>query len=115
MADKEQKPSDDWYFPPDLAAILGPILAAFAFLYVISAVSWARAFGDTSLFRFALCLGVLGSVALFVARLPLYRRGRFFTLGPRALTGWHRKLYYPAYALIVSSVLLLGLLWLGLR
>ena len=115
MAEKEKKPSDDWSFPPDLAAILGPILAAFAFLYLISAVSWARASGGTSLFRFALCLGVLGSVALFVARLPLYRRRRFFTLGPRALTGWHRKLYYVAYALIVPSVLLLVALLLSFR
>jgi hypothetical protein len=115
MAHDKQKPSDDWSFPPDLAAILGPILATMAVLYVTCAISWARAFGDTSLFRFALLLGAVGSALLFLARLPLYRRGCFFTLGPRSLSGWHRKLYYVAYALIVPSVVLLGLLLLNLK
>jgi hypothetical protein len=54
MADNKPKPSDDWSFPPDLAAILGPILATMAVLYVTCAISWARAFGDTSLTRAAL-------------------------------------------------------------
>ena len=115
MSADKPKRSDDSYFPPDVAAVLAPIVIMIAIVYTTSAISWAKARGDTSLFHFALCLGVIGSAVLFVARLPLYRRGRFFTLGPRHLSGWRRRLYYLAYALIVSSVCLLGLLLLSLK
>jgi len=98
-----------------MAAVLAPMLVMIAILYVTSAISWAKAIGDTSLLHLALWLGVVGSVSLFLARLPLYRRGRFFTLGPRDLSGWHRKLYYAAYAMIIPSVCLLGLLLLSLK
>jgi hypothetical protein len=115
MPVEKPKRSDDWFFPPDMAAVLAPMLVTLAILYVTSAISWAKAIGDSSLFHLALWLGVIGSVVLLVARLPLYRRGRFFTLGPGALSGWYRSLYYVAYALIVPSVLLLVLLLVNLK
>ncbi|MBI4537086.1 MAG: hypothetical protein HY712_03915 [candidate division NC10 bacterium] len=105
----------DWYFPPDLAAVLAPMLAGVIFLYLFCGISWARSFGDTSLLRLALILGGVGVVLLFFARLPLYRQRRLFTLGPRALSGVHRKLYYAAYVFIIPSVLLLGILVLFVR
>ena len=97
-------------FPPDLAAVLAPVFLSVVFLYVTCAVEWARAFGDKRLFHLALWLGAVGSVLLFFARLPLYRQGRFFTLGPKSLTGVHRRLYYAAYWLIIPSIALLALL-----
>ena len=115
MSADKPKRSDDCYFPPDLAAVLAPIVITIAVVYITGAISWAKAIGDISLFRFALYLGVIGSVALFLARLPLYRRGRFFTMGLRHLTGWHRTLYHVAYALIIPSVALLGLLLFSLK
>ena len=111
----EQKKSSDWYFPPDVAAVLGPILAILVFLYVSFGVSMAKRFGDTSLFHFALFLGGIGAVLLFLARLPLYRQRRFFTLGPRSLSGIHRKLYYAAYLFIVPSAALLLVLLVSMK
>ena len=98
-----------------MAAVLAPILLSAIFLYATCAASWATAFGDTSLFHFALGLGGIVSVLLFFARLPLYRQRRFFTLGPRSLAGVHRKLYYAAYCFIVPSVALLALLLLSFK
>jgi hypothetical protein len=97
-------------FPPDLAAVLAPILLSVTFLYVTCATQWAKAFGDKRLFHLALWLGGVGSVLLFFARLPLYRQRRFFTLGPKSLTGVRRRLYYAAYWLILPSIALLVLL-----
>jgi hypothetical protein len=115
MCVERPKRSDDWFFPPDMAAVLAPIWVTIATIYITSAVSWAKAFGDTSLFHLALWLGAIGSATLLLACLPRYRRGRFFTMGPQDLSGWHRKLYFVAYALIVPSFVLLGLLVLKLK
>ena len=98
-----------------MAAVLAPILLSAIFVYVTCAISWATNFGDTSLLHFALWLGGIGSALLFAARLPLYRQRRFFSLGPKPLTGVHRKLYYAAYCFIVPSVALLALLLLSFK
>jgi hypothetical protein len=115
MPVKDPKRSADWYFPPDMAALVAPMLSLLVIITVTSGVSWAKSLGDSSLFRVALWLGAFGSATLFLARWPLYRKRRFFTLGPRALSGWHRKLYYVAYALIIPSVALLVILLVSLR
>ena len=103
------------YFPPDIAAVVAPILMCIGGVYVASGLSWARGLGDTSLLDLALLVGGAGSILLFFARLPLYRQRRFFSLGPRSLTGIHRRLYYAAYWLIVPSVALLALLLFKLK
>ncbi len=115
MAHDDHKKSDGGTFPPDLAAVLAPTLLSIVVLYVSCGIEWAKNFGDRSLLHIALCLGGAGSLLLFAARLPLYRQHRFFTFGPRSLTGIHRKLYYAAYWLILPSVALLALLLLNLR
>ena len=115
MKDGDHKKTDNWFFPPDLGAVISPILLIIVVLYVSCGLSWAKTFGDTSLFHFAMFLGGVGASLLLVARIPLYRQRRFFTLGPKSLTGFHRKLYYTAYGLIVPSVLLLALLLFVLR
>lgn len=104
-----------WSFPPDLGALLSPIFLIIAILYVSSGLSWAKTTGDQSLFHLALFLGSTGALLLLVARIPLYRQRRFFTVGPQALTGVYRKLYFAAYALIVPSTILFGLLLYSLR
>ena len=52
---------------------------------------------------------------LFVARLPLYRRGKFLTFGSKELPPLHRELYHAAYLFIGLSVVTLVLLLLVLR
>jgi len=78
-------------------------------------LSWAKARGDTTLFNLAVFLGGIGAVLLLIARIPLYRQHRFFTLGPRSLTGIYRRLYFTAYVFIVPSIVLLVLLLLAFR
>ena len=114
MAHDDGKKSNGGTFPPDLAAVLAPTLLSIIVLYVSCGIGWAKNSGDRSLLNVALCLGGTGSLLLFVARLPLYRQHRFFTFGPRSLTGIYRKLYYAAYWLIVPSVALLSLLLFNL-
>src|SRR6266850_1201888 len=66
--------------------------------------AWVRAFWVS------LAVAVLGAGLLFWARLPLYREGRFFSFGPRALPPSSVRVYRAAYALLIPSVLFLLLL-----
>lgn len=115
MPDDYQEKKKDSHFPPDVAVIGGCLFVIMAVVYVSCGLSWAKTRGDTTLFNLALFLGGIGAVLLLVARIPLYRRRRFFTLGPRSLTGIYRKLYYAAYVFIVPSIGLLALLLLTFR
>jgi hypothetical protein len=60
-----------------------------------------------TLFGVAVAAGVVGAALLFLARLPLYRRRQFFTVGPHSLDAPHRRLYWLAYSFVGASVLLL--------
>jgi len=115
MPDNDQRKKNDSYVPPDIGAIGSLFFIMFVVLYVICGLSWAKARGDTTLFNLALFLGGVGAVLLLVARIPLYRQRRFFTLGPKSLSGVYRKLYFTAYAFIVPSVVLLVLLLLTFK
>jgi hypothetical protein len=107
-----------WYFPPDMAVLLGSnIILPIAFF-----TSWfcnhlfsAGRTGDSTLIWFALALATIGTLLLFAARLPLYKQRRFFVFGPRELDEKHRQLYWRAYKFIGASVGLLLLLLLMLR
>ena len=67
--------------------------------------------GDPTFLWVASILAVVGIVLLFIARLPLYRQGRYFTFGWRALPEGYRKVYRIAYGFIgVSVVMMLALL-----
>ncbi len=59
--------------------------------------------------------GILGVLLLLLARLPLYRERRFWTVGPRELDRKHRRFYWLAYACVASSLVLLLVVWLGTR
>ena len=108
-----------WYIPPDWAFLFGlwviipttAILAAVLFP-VSSCLKTADVF---DLFWTGLGFGFSGIVLLFFARFPLYRQGRFWTFGPGALSGFHRKIYWLAYIAVVIAILLLTVVWLKVR
>jgi len=105
----------DWYFPPDLALLLAPfILLILSWPFLRLAWELKRA-EVLHLYYTALGCGVVGIVLLFFARLPLYRRRRFWTVGPRELDRFHRKLYKLAYVFVVLSILLLLVVWARVR
>jgi hypothetical protein len=105
------KKSSDWYIPPDWFLLFSCwlILPAIPILFlVLSSLKTADAL---NLFYSGLGIGGLGVVFLFFARLPLYRQHRFLVFGPRELPAFHRKLYWLAYLFVVTSVLLLAVVW----
>jgi len=104
--------SSDWQFPPDLAVALAPIVVGFILVFALCAISWVSA---VALFRGALCLGGIGVMLLFVARIPVYRQRRFFSLKPHAISGIFQKIYFVAYIFIVPSFLFLIFALLFLR
>jgi hypothetical protein len=112
MEDRKHNKADDWYFPPDLAAALAPIVCSIILLLAVCGISWVSA---VALFRLALFLGGIGVTLLFVARIPVYRQRRFFSLGPGAVSGIFRKIYCVAYIFIVPSILFLIFALLFLR
>jgi hypothetical protein len=113
------KKSSDWYVPPDWLAQLSlllvlPTIAILASI-LLPALSFLKAADALNLFYSGLVIGSLGIVLLFFARFPLYRQHKFFTLGPRELPPFHRKLYWLAYLFVVASVLLLAVVWLKVK
>ncbi len=90
------------------------ILSQFLFEIAIwfqypTALSWLWAFG------IAACVSVLGCVLLFLAMLPQYRAGVFFSVGSKNLTPRYQRLYRTAFWFIVPSVSLLLTLLLAVQ
>ena len=91
-----------------LAWFLGiPVSAALAGL-LLPLLGAARGRGDMGLFAVAIAVAALGIAGLAVAKYPLWRQGRFTTVGPSGLKGFRRHLYWAAYALVVLGAFLLG-------
>jgi hypothetical protein len=61
-----------------------------------------------ALYGIGVVAGVLGSVMLFAARLPLYKQRRFWTIGPQQLDRKHRRIYWLAYVFVAASLFVLG-------
>lgn len=91
---------------PVIAILAGVLLPVLSFLKTADAII---------LFYTALGTGVMGSMLLFLARLPLYRQRRFWTFGPGALPQFHRKLYWLAYVAVVAALSLLGIVRLRVK
>jgi hypothetical protein len=112
------KRNSDWYIPPDWRLLLGlnfvPIIAIIAMLAsaFLPLVAHLKNADMRALYGFGLGAGVMGVVLLFVARLPLYKRRRFWTIGPKQLDRNHRRIYWLAYILVLTSLLLVGMVWL---
>jgi archaellum biogenesis protein FlaJ (TadC family) len=109
----------DWYVPPDIGFLFSvyfvlPIIMILSGMLLPLLARFKS--GDViGIFYCALALGALGTVMLFFARLPLYRKRQFPTFGPGQLSGIHRRLYWLAYLFVAVSILLLVLIWLRLR
>lgn len=96
-------------FSADMAfVIMLPTIAILAGL-VTPALSKAR-HGDSTLFIVALTLVFVGLVLLSVAKLPLYREKRFFTIGVEPLPESCRKVYRAAWVFTATGLLILLLL-----
>ncbi|HXC98467.1 MAG TPA: hypothetical protein VN048_03935 [Verrucomicrobiae bacterium] len=107
-----EKKSSNWYVPPDILVHFALPLIAIISLLTVPLVSDLEN-GDALKIYFAgLGFAAVGTILLFIARLPLYRRGRFWTVGPRELDRTHRKLYWTAYLFVLAAFGLLAIAWL---
>jgi len=71
--------------------------------------------GDPTLLYVAVAAGIVGIVLLAIARWPLYKQGKFLAIGPKHLSGIHRKLYWLAYVFIGASIILMLRLLVALK
>ena len=110
------KRDPDWcYVPPDaLALLLIPLIAVLAGV-LLPLVARLKTTEVSTLYGVGVGAGILGALLLVLARLPLYRERRFWTVGPRQLDRKHRRFYWLAYACIAASLLLLSVVWLRTR
>jgi hypothetical protein len=114
-----EKKSSNWYFPPDLGCLL------FSWIWIVlimvlgggilSLVSRLRSGDVLEIFYVSLGCSGIGTILLFLARLPLYRQRQFFSVGPWALDRSHRRLYWLAYVFIFASLGLLAIVWLRVK
>ena len=113
-----QASRSDWYIPRDwllfFALQASPLIALLITPFVLWFVLGTRQ-GDPTFAWIALVLAATGVILLFIARLPLYRQGRYFTFGSKALPERHRKVYRVAYCFIGASVVILLALLAVLR
>jgi len=98
-----------WYIPADWMAHLGcflMIVLNISAMMILPAIANTRK-GNLTLFILSLVLSLIGAVLLFLARLPLYRQRRFFTIGPTALPDSHRRIYRAAWKFIAAGLVVM--------
>lgn len=110
------KRDSNWYVPTDWLWHLGMLLTilctAVLSSVLLPVVSRLKTTDVTTLYGVAVGVGFLGVVLLFVARFPLYRQHKFWTVGPRELDRKHRRFYWLAYSTVALSLFLLWIVWL---
>jgi hypothetical protein len=99
-----------WYIPVDWIALLGLPVMGGSFWGGFLFLNYLQSGDLEDVCRFAIEVGMIGSLLLFYARLPLYRAGCFWTIGPKRLDRAHRKFYWLAYACVAVSMLAFGAL-----
>jgi hypothetical protein len=102
----------EWYIPADWMAHLGcflMIVLNISAMMILPAIANAKK-GNLTLFILSLVLSLIGVVLLFLARLPLYRQRRFFTIGPAALPESHKRIYQVAWRFIAAGLVIMILL-----
>ena len=102
----------------DIPGLLGsllitPLIGILAAM-ILPAVSFARNGHLVEAFWITLTVAGIGVGLLFWARLPLYRQGKYFSFGSRALPPSSVPFYRAAYVLLIPSVLFLLLLLFAL-
>jgi hypothetical protein len=110
------KRDSNWYIPSDWLWHLGmflmiPCIAILAGV-LLPVVARLKTADVGVLYGVGLAAGIVGVLLLFIARLPLYRERRFWTLGPRQLDEKHRRFYWMAYIAVAVSLLLFWIVWL---
>lgn len=105
----KKKDSLAWYVPPEVAFQLIMPLAMLLVSLFASALL-AIDLRSPTFVVVGLAVSLLGAILLFVARLPLYRQRRWFSFGPKHLTGTHRRLYFAAYVCLSVGVMMFLLL-----
>ena len=102
------------HFPRDMLFLFGLQVIGPAIVLIIVGcflpVVLSTRQGDLRLFWIALVLAVTGLLLLFIARLPLYRQGKYFTFGSKALPEGRRRMYRIAYVFIGLSAAIMLLL-----
>ncbi|UCD49953.1 MAG: hypothetical protein JSW27_20790 [Phycisphaerales bacterium] len=101
----------DWWFLLGLQVAIPALVTVAAPLLTL--LFRARQ-GDFTLVWIALAAALVGVVLLFFAKVPLYRQGRYFTFGSRALPKPQRRTYRLAYVFIGASLLLMLMLLVAL-
>jgi hypothetical protein len=113
------KKRSDWYLPEEVLGLLSTLflLPAIAILAsrLLPSITTLQRIDVTSLFGAGLAAGVLGVILLFFARLPFYRQRRFWVFGPRELDRFHRRLYWLAYLIVLTSIGLFVIVWFRVR
>jgi hypothetical protein len=98
-------------FPPDILTALGLPIVVTALLasWVLSihGVAWIWAAGVS------LSGALFGAVLLFVAKLPLYRQGRFFTFGIQALPVTSHRFYRWGCRCSLLGIIAMFVLWMA--
>jgi hypothetical protein len=112
----------DWHLPEEVIGFLSsvffmPVSAVIALLAatLLPSITSLRGMVLTRLFWIGLAAGIVGTVLLFLARIPRYRQRRFLTFGPRELDRLHRRLYWLAYLVVFVSIGLFVVVWFGIR
>lgn len=98
-------------FPPDILTALG-----LPFVFVALFASWVLSVhGIAWMWAVALSfsVAVFGAALLFVAKLPLYRQGRFFTFGIQALPEKSHRLYRWGCRCSLFGIAVMFILWMG--
>ena len=113
------KRDSDWYIPPEALGVLTTLLLvpsigvlAGMLLPIVARLMTADV---VALYAIGVAAGAVGAALLFIARIPLYRQGRFWTFGPQCLDRKHRRIYWLAYAFVSAGLLLLLVAWLRTR
>ena len=109
------KRDSNWYIPADWLIFLTIPCIAVLTSMLLPVVARLKTTDLGTLYALGVVAGVVGIILPFIARLPLYRAHRFWTLGPGQLDRKHRRFYWLAYASVALSLLLLWVVWLRTR
>ncbi len=97
----------------DIPGLLGywlitPLIGILAAM-ILPTVNFARNRRLLEAFWITMAVAGVGVGLLFWARLPLYRQGKYFSFGSRALPPSSVPIYRAAYVLLIPSILFLVL------
>jgi hypothetical protein len=100
------------YFPWDIAFASGfPIILPFLLLAVLHSVPNS---GLLILVIFSSCVAFAGGVVMSWAKIPLYRQGRFLTIGPKGLDERRTQFYKVGFRIAILGLIAEAVLFLVL-